>query len=889
MVETTYTATAIDGTTYTQSAGMDGATTTDNVTELAAQAAASAAAAAADLVETAQDVIDAAASATEAAASAASLSVDTASVAAAGALMDSELTSIADVKALDQSVVSGATPTLGIANMTLDDTSLTVSDTTNLQTFAEGVDSALLRARGTGVSSTYVSTVSIGGTTFAQPAVSGEINSDQGYFEVSYAGATGITVATLSATSTYVYIDNAGNLQQQTTIPTRQDWSRKMFTMRIGVNAVTETIINFEYLNNPIGHYANSIRDLYTYLQAQGVPFRIGQLITGRTDNLGFDVGAGSVMEFGGTGDIDNANIKSFDAATNVSYFLFTKTTGEGANTDLVKSWDNADTITALGSTTCVAHRVYRFSSGSFAIQYGQGNYANMVLARAGARLEAYELNPVLEDATFMGWWLLEETATATSGTADAEFVEYTIGVQGGSSSSLAGALLKGNNLSDLLDASAARTNLGLGTAATTAAADYATAAQGTLADDAAPLASPTFTGTPAGPTATVGTDTTQLATTAFVLANGAASAVAALSPAATVDISLASADYFTLTPDQNTTITVSDVSAVDTFNLALTGYTVSSTLYGIDNASYDSVSFSVASQETVPQGMFFKPDGTKVYVAGYSGYVYQYSLSTADDLSTASYDSVSFNANSQEGSLTGVFFKPDGSKMYLIGTTADTIYQYSLSTAWVVSSASYDSVSFSVASQEANPQTLFFKPDGTEMYVAGITAKKVFQYALSTAWVVSSASYSSVNFDPVAQSVAPNSVFFTPDGSKMFLQGQTLDAVLQYSLSTAWLVSSASYDSISFDISGQADIAQEIVFNSDGAKMYVIDNGTDIIYQYSTGSLVTATVTYPASFNFPAGTPPAVPLDGVLNILEGQTTDGGTSWNVRELGAAFS
>jgi hypothetical protein len=37
---------------------------------------------------------------------------------------------------------------------------------------------------------------------------------------------------------------------------------------------------------------------------------------------------------------------------------------------------------------------------------------------------------------------------------------------------------------------------------------------------DIAPLASPAFTGTPAAPTATVGTNTTQLATTAFVLAN---------------------------------------------------------------------------------------------------------------------------------------------------------------------------------------------------------------------------------------------------------------------------------------------------------------------------------------------------------------------------------
>lgn len=44
-----------------------------------------------------------------------------------------------------------------------------------------------------------------------------------------------------------------------------------------------------------------------------------------------------------------------------------------------------------------------------------------------------------------------------------------------------------------------------------------------------APLASPTFTGTPSGPTATVGTNTTQLATTAFVIANAGSGTVSSV------------------------------------------------------------------------------------------------------------------------------------------------------------------------------------------------------------------------------------------------------------------------------------------------------------------------------------------------------------------------
>jgi hypothetical protein len=56
-----------------------------------------------------------------------------------------------------------------------------------------------------------------------------------------------------------------------------------------------------------------------------------------------------------------------------------------------------------------------------------------------------------------------------------------------------------------------------------------------TALDTKAPIASPTFTGTPTAPTATPGTNTTQVATTAFVLANaGSGSGAPLASPAFT-------------------------------------------------------------------------------------------------------------------------------------------------------------------------------------------------------------------------------------------------------------------------------------------------------------------------------------------------------------------
>lgn len=95
-----------------------------------------------------------------------------------------------------------------------------------------------------------------------------------------------------------------------------------------------------------------------------------------------------------------------------------------------------------------------------------------------------------------------------------------------------------GRNLCNDADAAAQRTTLGLGSAAVENAGAFAAASHAhaqsdvtglTAALDAkAPLASPALTGTPTAPTAAGGTNTTQIATTAFVRAEIAATVDAA-------------------------------------------------------------------------------------------------------------------------------------------------------------------------------------------------------------------------------------------------------------------------------------------------------------------------------------------------------------------------
>lgn len=241
----------------------------------------------------------------------------------------------------------------------------------------------------------------------------------------------------------------------------------------------------------------------------------------------------------------------------------------------------------------------------------------------------------------------------------------------------------------------------------------------------------------------------------------------------------------------------------------------VSSSTLDITGATYsgDANTFATNGQDTQSYTVAVKPDGTKIYVASYnSDSVYQYDLSTAFDLSTASYNNVNFSFSSQMSTPRNIQFKPDGTEMYLLDLSNFTIYQYTMSTPWDLTTASY-SYSFSTNNTTTTPRGLAFKSDGTKMYITdgSTTNQYVYKYDLSTAWRVDTASYSASDgaLNITAQFTnSANSVMFNSTGTKMHVYDYGTRNLYEYDLSTAWDISTGSYNNVYVSLDPQPSAA---------------------------------------------------------------------------------
>jgi DNA-binding beta-propeller fold protein YncE len=257
---------------------------------------------------------------------------------------------------------------------------------------------------------------------------------------------------------------------------------------------------------------------------------------------------------------------------------------------------------------------------------------------------------------------------------------------------------------------------------------------------------------------------------------------------------------------------------------------------YSIGSASYDSKSFSVAGQTTNPYGLRMSADGTRVIVLDrVDSNLVQYNLSTAYDITTAVAQGSEFSLSTQTTSPMGITVSNSGAKVYVsTETSPDNIYQYDLSTAWDVSTASYSGNLFSPQTQAASSSGIFVKEDGTKLYVRDITTDAVYQYTMSTPYDISTASYDSKSLSVSGQSSNGYGITFSVDGLRFYITDVNGN-IYQYDLSTAWDISTGAYSSIFFSVTSQESTALGLEFSNSGQKMYIVGQGNDTIYQYST------------------------------------------------------
>ena len=142
-----------------------------------------------------------------------------------------------------------------------------------------------------------------------------------------------------------------------------------------------------------------------------------------------------------------------------------------------------------------------------------------------------------------------------------------------------------------------------------------------------------------------------------------------------------------------------------------------------------------------------------------------------------------------------------------------------------------------SVSTQDTSPQDVYFSTDGTQMFVGGGITGKVIRYDLGTAWQVNTASYSGWTFSTGATNIL-RTLDFKPDGTKMYVSSQS-GLTQEYTLSQT-----GTLEIDSFYVTAYRSAKYTVLCKSAGSTAYqttnllLIHNGTTANLQ-QTGSTV--------------------------------------------------
>lgn len=345
-----------------------------------------------------------------------------------------------------------------------------------------------------------------------------------------------------------------------------------------------------------------------------------------------------------------------------------------------------------------------------------------------------------------------------------------------------------------------------------------------------------------------------------------------AATAAGTVDLNLETANLFSLTPSQfETTLTFSNPPSLGKFELLWTGVDFAAPMQ-LSGFAYDSKSFT--SHVPAINGIFWKPDGTRMLFVDSNEKLSYVECSTPWDLSTAGTPVTNGFKMNTSSTTYGLYIHPDGDQLWTVDATNGDIDSHSISTAWSEEASfnninSYDSAVGAIGG-------LAFNADGTVLFFA--TASAIKYRTLSTAWDVSTASGSS-QYDLDASIAAAKGLVFSPDGLTMWVSDSTDNLIYEHTLTTAFnLASGVTLTSVTGDYSAQTTGTNvQLAIGDIGAKLYIADSD---VYQYSTeGSPAPAELVYPTAVKWSGGTKPESPLDGEKKALEFVTTDTGTNW----------
>ncbi len=248
---------------------------------------------------------------------------------------------------------------------------------------------------------------------------------------------------------------------------------------------------------------------------------------------------------------------------------------------------------------------------------------------------------------------------------------------------------------------------------------------------------------------------------------------------------------------------------------------------------------YSVGNREAHPQGLAFNTDGTKMFVTGLDDDdVNEYALTTGFDVSTASWTNL-FSISAQDAKPKAIAFNTDGTKMFILGESGDDVNEYTVSTGFDLTSTVTFIDSFSVTSTDSGvedkPTGLTFNNDGTKMFITGWRRDDVAEFTLTTGFDVSTASFVD-SFSVSAQDGDTRDVKFNTDGTVMFVVGRGgggKSSVYRYTLTTGFDVSTATFED-SYSVADQETSANSVEFNTDGTKMFVMGQSGDDVNEYT-------------------------------------------------------